>query len=92
MVLPFLPLLLIPLLKSGRKVKKHGRGSLEKLGEVTESMSQLFSGIRVVKAFGMEAYENSRFAAENHRLVRGLCACGDGHDDLIAQVAAYSAI
>ncbi|MFQ5655231.1 MAG: ABC transporter ATP-binding protein, partial [Planctomycetota bacterium] len=61
MVLPFLPLLLLPLLRSGRKVKRHGRGSLIRLGEVTESMNQLLSGIRVVKAFGMEGAQRQEF-------------------------------
>ncbi len=70
MVLPFFSLLVIPILRSGRKVKKHGRGSLQKLGEVTESMGQLLSGIRVVKAFGMEEAQQAEFDRRNDGFVR----------------------
>jgi len=69
-VLPFMPLLVIPILRSGRKVKRHGRGSLVRLGEVTESMGQLLSGIRVVKAFGLEEAQRREFDERNAGFVR----------------------
>ena len=69
-VLPFLPLLVLPILRSGRKVKRHGRGSLVRLGEVTESMGQLLSGIRVVKAFGLEQAQRREFDERNAGFVR----------------------
>ncbi len=70
MVLPVFPLLLFPIIRSGRKVKRHGRGSLEKLGEVTESMGQLLSGIRVVKAYGLEPVQLREFDERNAGFVR----------------------
>ena len=70
MVLPFFGVLILPILKSGRKVKRHGRGSLRKLGEVTESMGQLLSGIRVVKAFGMEDAQQREFEVRNDGFVK----------------------
>ncbi|MGE3167007.1 MAG: ABC transporter ATP-binding protein [Planctomycetota bacterium] len=68
--LPFLPLMFIPMLRSGRKVKKHGRGTLARLGEVTEVMSQLLSGIRVVKAFNMEAAQEAEFRQKTAGFIR----------------------
>lgn len=68
--LPFLPLMFVPMLRSGRKVKKHGRGTLARLGEVTEVMSQLLSGIRVVKAFNMEAAQEAEFRAKTAGFIR----------------------
>jgi len=62
---PFYLLLMLPILRSTRKVRKHGRGRLEKLGLVTEAIQQLFSGIRIVKAFGMEKHEERAFVVKN---------------------------
>jgi subfamily B ATP-binding cassette protein MsbA len=70
MILPFYALLLVPIFRTGRKVKKYGRTSLEKLGEVTEDLQQLFTGIRTVKAFGMEEHERRDFEEKNRGYVR----------------------
>lgn len=70
LVLPFFLVLVVPLLRSGRKVKKHGGSSLRKLGEVTETMGQLLSGIRVVQAFGMEKAQRREFEERNGGFVR----------------------
>ncbi len=69
-VLPFLPLLLLPVIRSGPKVKRHGRGSLARLGELTQVMSELLSGIRVVKAFNMEQAQWREFDEKNAGFVR----------------------
>ncbi len=39
-------------------------------GDLISLLSETLSGIRVVKAFGMERYESSRFAKVNNRLFR----------------------
>ena len=69
-VLVFLPFLFIPLLRSGKKVKRHGRGSLEKMGEVTQVISELVAGIRVIKAFRMEEAQWADFDRKNAGFVR----------------------
>ncbi|MFN0060794.1 MAG: ABC transporter ATP-binding protein [Planctomycetota bacterium] len=61
LIFPFLVLILVPIIRSGVKVKKHGRGSMVKLGEVTDAMSQLLAGIRVVKAFSLEHAQAREF-------------------------------
>jgi len=60
-----LPMLVLILGKYGRRIRKHSRKSLERLADITEAISQMFSGIRVVKAFGMEEEENAEFRQRN---------------------------
>ncbi|MCE9581176.1 MAG: ABC transporter ATP-binding protein/permease, partial [Planctomycetes bacterium] len=52
-----LPLFAWPLLRLGRKIKKSQKRTLGSLGDMTEQIHQMFSGIRTVKAFRMEAAE-----------------------------------
>jgi len=68
--IPCYSLLLLPVLWSGKKIIKHGRGRLEKLSVLTESIGQLFSGIRIVKAFGMERREEEEFTEKNKSFIR----------------------
>ena len=70
MTVPFYGILMIPVLRSARKVLKHGRGRLEKMSYITESIGQLFGGIRIVKAFGMEKHEEEIFARRNREYIR----------------------
>ncbi|HVR76662.1 MAG TPA: ABC transporter transmembrane domain-containing protein, partial [Planctomycetota bacterium] len=67
---PFYAVIMLPVLRSGKKVIKHGRGRLEKLSLVTEAIQQLFTGIRIVKAFGMERHEEEEFSQKNGEFVR----------------------
>ena len=69
-VIPFYGVLMWPIFRSSKKVFKHGRGRLEKLSLVTEGIQQLFSGIRIVKAFGMEKHEREAFLRSNEQYVR----------------------
>lgn len=64
------PAIIVPMRVFGRKVRRRARGSLELLADLTDAMSQLFSGIRVVKAFKMEAEESAEFSAVNRRYFR----------------------
>ncbi len=52
-----LPLFALPLLRLGRRIKKSQKKTLGSLGELTEQIHQMFSGIRTVKGFRMEAAE-----------------------------------
>jgi len=65
-----LPLIVIPAGILGQKVRKHGRGSLERLADLTDAMSQMFQGIRIVKAFKMEDAESAEFHAINRRYLK----------------------
>jgi len=60
-----LPLTTLVLKRYGARIRRYGRKTLEKLGDVTEAVSQLFHGIEVVKAFGMEEEEIHEFKQKN---------------------------
>lgn len=67
-----LPLLVIPLRLLGKRIREAGRESLERLADLTTAMQQMFSGIRVVKAFRMEDAEEQEFHRHNMRFFRRL--------------------
>jgi subfamily B ATP-binding cassette protein MsbA len=60
------PLYVIPLQRLGLRLRKARKQSLEKLSDMTDSMIQAYSGIRIVKAFNMEEEELREF--KNHNL------------------------
>ncbi len=64
------PIVIIPVLVFGRKIKKYGRRSLMHLGELTDAMREMFSGIRTVKAFKMEEEEIVEFKTINSRFFK----------------------
>lgn len=68
--LPIYALIMIPVVLAGRKVIKHGRRRLEKMSLITEALEQLFSGIRIVKSFGMERHERESFGKKNRAFAR----------------------
>lgn len=61
------PVIIVPMRLLGKRVRRQSRGSLERLADLTDAMSQLFSGIRVVKAFKMEKEESEEFHGVNLR-------------------------
>lgn len=48
------PAMAIPLLRQGRQVSKRSSKSLQAMGETTESLNQILTGIRTVKSFQLE--------------------------------------
>jgi subfamily B ATP-binding cassette protein MsbA len=69
LVFVMIPIVIIPLVIFGKRVRKGTRKSLTALGESTEAMSQMFSGIRVVKAFRMEERELEDFREANQNWI-----------------------
>ena len=61
-------LVVVPIRRFGQRVRRYTRHGQERLGNLTALIKENFQGIRVIKAFGMEAYELKRFRAENQRL------------------------
>jgi subfamily B ATP-binding cassette protein MsbA len=64
------PLIIVPVLIFGRKIKKYGMKSLQHLGELTDAMREMFTGIRIVKAFKMENEESMEFRNINSRFFK----------------------
>lgn len=61
---------IVPIQIFGRKSRKFSTKSQLKMGDITKFLHETISGVRIVKAFGMEHYENRRFAEENFRFLR----------------------
>ena len=57
--------IIYPVMRASRKVLRHSRKRQKKLGMITEALQQLFGGIRIVKAFGMEERELAEFGEKN---------------------------
>ena len=65
-----MPWALIPFLRYGKKTHTYSTRGQEKVGRLATLIHETISGCRIVKAFGMENYENSRFDAENYRIMK----------------------
>jgi subfamily B ATP-binding cassette protein MsbA len=68
-VAPLLTLALQPLL---RRLRHGYRRSRSDYGEATSVLQEVTSGIRLVKSFGGEPYEDARFAQSSHRYSEGM--------------------
>jgi len=64
-----LPLVVWPLAHFGRKMRRATLGGQEAMSELSSLLEETIAGMRVVKAFGMEAYERRRFAELTSRFL-----------------------
>jgi subfamily B ATP-binding cassette protein MsbA len=60
-----LPFAFFPIVKFGRMLRRISRQSQQSMGNLSVILHETISGNRIVKAFGMEEYEKSRFSREN---------------------------
>jgi subfamily B ATP-binding cassette protein MsbA len=63
-----MPLAFYPLVRLGRHVRASSETSLRRWRDISEILQETISGFRVVKAFGMEAFETARFRRAAARL------------------------
>ena len=59
------PLGVLPVLRTARKVRRHSRKGQTRLAQLAAYLQESLLGSRVVKIFGMQAYELDRFQREN---------------------------
>jgi len=64
------PLVIYPLVRLGQRVRRSTRRSQEQLEHLSHLTAEAFAGHRIVKAFGGENHEASRFGAASERLYR----------------------
>ncbi|MDQ7031898.1 MAG: ABC transporter transmembrane domain-containing protein [Desulfonauticus sp.] len=64
-----LPIALYPFIYFGKKLRKLGRKNQIKVSDISSFLQEIFSGIKVVKAFAAEDKEDKAFQQENSRLV-----------------------
>ncbi|MDD2702899.1 MAG: ABC transporter ATP-binding protein [Candidatus Omnitrophica bacterium] len=63
--LVMIPLVVLPIVKVGRVLRKISRHSQEKMADINSLLVETISGIRIVKAFSMEHHEIERFRVHN---------------------------
>ncbi len=64
-----LPLAVYPIIYFGRKLRKLGRKNQQKIADISNILQEIFSGIKVVKAFAMEREETETFKGQNAKLI-----------------------
>ena len=57
----FLPLILGPIALIGKYLQKLSKKTQEKIADITSILQETIAGVRIVRAFNMEKYENDRF-------------------------------
>jgi len=62
-----LPFAFLPIVKFGRMLRRVSTKRQQSMGDLSVILHETIAGSRIVKAFGMEEYEKSRFARENEK-------------------------
>lgn len=57
------PIAILPISKLGKRMRKVTANTQEQMGAFNTLLEQSFQGVRMVKAYGMEAYEQSKIEA-----------------------------
>jgi len=70
--LVILPCAIYPIVKFGKKIRKRGLYMHERRAALDTVLQETISGIRIVKAFGMEDYERRRFAEANEQVFQAM--------------------
>jgi len=65
-----LPLVIVPVGKLGRRIRHSVQESQSRLADLSQILQETVTGNRVVKAFGMEGFEISKFRETARRLLR----------------------
>ncbi len=63
-------LVVYPVIRIGKRLKSISRQSQEQMADITTTLHETISGIRIVKAFSMEGYEAKKFEDQNQRFYR----------------------
>lgn len=69
-VFVMVPLIAWPMATIGKKLRKLAKGSQEKMADINSHLLETISGVRVVKAFGMEDDEVERFRGNNQEFYK----------------------
>jgi subfamily B ATP-binding cassette protein MsbA len=64
------PASVLPIMRLSRKIKRFTRRGQIRTGTLTALLQESIQGNRIVKAFGMEQYEDQRYQQENWRLFK----------------------
>jgi len=64
------PASVLPVMKLGKKIRRFTRKGQVKIAFLLTLLQETIQGTRIVKAFGMESYEQERFVKESERLFK----------------------
>ena len=64
------PASVLPIMRLSKRIRRFTRRGQVSTGTLTSLLQESIQGNRIVKAFGMEAYEDYRFTTENWRLFK----------------------
>jgi ATP-binding cassette, subfamily B, bacterial MsbA len=64
------PVALVLTLTMGKRIRRVSLRSRENIATMNDLVQQSLTGMRIVKAFGMEKHEEERFSTSAHRLLR----------------------
>ena len=64
------PLATIPIVKFGRRMRRLSAKCQEAMADINSFLYETFTGNKIVKAFGMERYEDQAFFEKTHHLFR----------------------
>jgi subfamily B ATP-binding cassette protein MsbA len=64
------PATIYPISQLGKKMRNVAKSTQIAMGTLNSLLQETITGTRIVKAFGMEKFENERFAKENQRLFK----------------------
>ena len=65
-----LPIAFYPVVEFGRRIRRVSTGRQEAMAEMTSFLHETLAGNKIVKAFGMEAYEKQRLNQKSRRLFK----------------------
>jgi subfamily B ATP-binding cassette protein MsbA len=65
-----LPVAYFPVVTLGRRVRRFSTSSQESMADMNAFLHETFAGNKIVKAFGMEAYEKKTFSKKNQAVFR----------------------
>ncbi|MDP3804480.1 MAG: ABC transporter ATP-binding protein [Candidatus Omnitrophota bacterium] len=63
-------LVVYPVIAIGKRLKRISTQSQENMADITTTLHETISGVRVVKAFSMEPYEAKKFSDQNQRFYK----------------------
>lgn len=64
-----IPLSALTMVRVGQRLKRLATSTQEQLGDMSSTLQETFSGIRIVKAFGREEAEAERFGERNRKVL-----------------------
>jgi len=64
------PIAIYPISRIGKRIRKVTANTQQEIGLFTTILNQTFQGIRIVKAYGMEAYEGTRIGQAVERILK----------------------